>query len=262
MGLDLGDATSIGDECYLPPQMMPGEMGINLMGIVEDATPLRPLPFTRYECETLARTYGIPTQQRLQGSRATVAAYKQLLGSVGRLHSSHHASANFSQSLNCALALADGDLTLAQLLSPDWRFPELEEVFASYCEGNLGSLEIADDWLTLATGFLCAGARSVISTQWSVEDLASALFALFYYKNRFGQYTRPEAIQRAQRQLRQLTGQELGIYRQEVEAFLQQQFAADSEAYKLAQVRFMACCNEAMPVAHPYYWAGFVGQGL
>ncbi|HIK31815.1 MAG TPA: hypothetical protein IGS31_10805 [Oscillatoriales cyanobacterium M4454_W2019_049] len=40
---------------------------------------------------------------------------------------------------------------------------DLEEVFASYCEGNLGKLEIADDWLTLATGFLCAGARSVIT---------------------------------------------------------------------------------------------------
>jgi len=246
-------------ECHSPLRVgMFGEMGI-----VEDATPTRPLPFTRYECETLARTYGIPTQHRLQGNAATIAAYKQLLGRVRRLHSSHHGSANLDKSLQCALALADGNLTLGQLLSPDWRFPDLEEVFASYCEGNLGKLEIADDWLTLATGFLCAGARSVISTQWSVEDLASALFALLYYKSRNEGYRPCDAVGQAQRQLRQLSGADLKPYRPEVEAFLQQQFGGDSEAYRQAVARFLGCCtDEGAPFAHPYYWAGFVAQGL
>jgi hypothetical protein len=61
------------------------------------------------------------------------------------------------------------------------RYPHLHEVFLSCCETHLGANKITDDILMIGTGFLCAGARSVISTLWSVNDLATALFSIFYY---------------------------------------------------------------------------------
>jgi CHAT domain-containing protein len=85
--------------------------------------------------------------------------------------------------LNSALELGDGNITLGQLMSPSWRFDKtLSDVFLSCCETGLGTPEITDDILTLSAGFLCAGARSVISTLWAVDDLATALFSLFYYQ--------------------------------------------------------------------------------
>jgi CHAT domain len=68
------------------------------------------------------------------------------------------------------LLLGDGRITLGQLISPGWRFQNLNEVFMSCCETNLGDQNtFADQPLTLSTGYLCAGARGVIGTLWSVR---------------------------------------------------------------------------------------------
>ncbi|NEQ70200.1 MAG: CHAT domain-containing protein [Symploca sp. SIO2D2] len=176
------------------------------MGIVEDAT--EDLPFTNFECETLAQIYQVPSEQRLQGRKATVKSYQKLAQQVQILHSSHHAKSNPMQPLESQLSLGDGSLTLGQLLTPSWRMPNLSEVFACACEVNFTVTEVTDDLLTLATGFLCAGARSVVSTQWSVEDLASALLAIFYYKNRKAGMSCSQALQQGQIKLRKLTGED------------------------------------------------------
>jgi CHAT domain-containing protein len=87
--------------------------------------------------------------------------------------------------------------------------PQLSDVFLSCCETNLGMTKITDDILTLGTGFLCAGARSVVSTLWAVDDLATALFSIFYYKYRKAGLSRPEALRRTQKKLRTISGKEL-----------------------------------------------------
>jgi len=73
----------------------------------------------------------------------------------------------------------------------------------------LGVTKITDDILTLSIGFLCAGARSVFSTLWAVDDLATALFSIFYHRYRQQGKCRPPALQEAQVDLRTLTGVEL-----------------------------------------------------
>jgi tetratricopeptide (TPR) repeat protein len=62
------------------------------LGIVEDAT--ENLPFTRYECDTLAQRYQVPETFRLRGKQATLDNYKTLLQQIHRLHTSHHAASN------------------------------------------------------------------------------------------------------------------------------------------------------------------------
>ncbi|WP_298904989.1 CHAT domain-containing protein [uncultured Nostoc sp.] len=73
----------------------------------------------------------------------------------------------------------------------------------------MGIPSLTDDILTLSTGFLCAGAKSVVSTLWSVNDLATALFSIFYYQQRQEGNSRPEALQQAQIKLRELKKEEL-----------------------------------------------------
>ncbi len=265
-------------------------------GIVEDAT--GDLPYASWEGEQLATLYDIPNHQHLKGSQeASVSNYRQLLQKVQVIHSSHHAQSRLDNPLESALILADGQITLGQLLTPGWRTPQLEDVFLSCCETGLGATEITDDILTLSTGFICAGARTVISTIWSVDDLATALFSLFYYQYRYQGNKRLESIKKAQFELRSLTGETLTtIYKPKLSSFLTQKaketetlrkttkkerdihpqnsqlYQQRNEEYKKydqigkriyrAKKDLESFCLESKPFFHPFYWAAFTCSGL
>ncbi|NEO39908.1 MAG: CHAT domain-containing protein [Moorea sp. SIOASIH] len=253
------------------------------MGIVEDAT--EDLPFASFECKTLAEMYQVPGEQRLQGRNATVKSYQTLAQQVHILHSSHHAQSNPMEPLESQLRLGDGSLTLGQLLTPAWRMPNLSEVFASACEVNFTVTKVTDDLLSLATGFLCAGARSVVSTQWSVDDLASALLAIFYYDGRRSGMSPCQALQQGQIKLRNLTGKEFADnYQAQLTEHLEQKLKEANTAkqnakdqgdqeeldkwvtivdkFEIQGKRLESLSKDDFPFAHPFFWAGFVSQGI
>jgi CHAT domain-containing protein len=282
--------TQVLEFCHKRPPLPPSEP--SHYGTVEDATD--DLPCANFEGEQVAQLLNIPRQNRLRGSReATVARYRHLIAQTHSLLSSHHAQSRLDSPLESALRLANGSITLGQLLSPSWRLPHLGDVFLSCCETGLGfSADYADEPLNLATGFLCAGARNVVSTLWSVDDLATSLFTIRYYHHR-QTLNRPAALQAAQRDLRTLTGKALKRdYFKPLNALLEERFdeAAsrrdsakaeweqhpDDETlkrdYKLwvevatkidkAQSRLKDLCKEDFPFANPVYWSGFVSQGV
>ncbi len=264
-------------------------------GTVEDAT--EDLPCVSFECSQLAQIYSIPEERRLRGrSQATVSNYRRLVEQVSGLHSSHHAQSRFDNPLESKLFLGDGSITLGQLLTPAWRFPNLEDVFLSCCETNLGLTEITDDVLTLSTGFLCAGARSVIATLWAVDDLATALFSIFYHQYRQQGKSRIVSLQQAQEKLRSLSGQALSEYQQQLIPLLESKFRAAEKAKKAAKEsrdrevkgsetyinwydqykqhtkvaerlrstknQFKDAIEKPLPFSHPSYWAAFTCSGL
>ncbi|MEG4089508.1 CHAT domain-containing protein [Microcoleus sp. Pol12B4] len=188
-------------------------------GIVENATD--DLYFTPFECEQIAEIVTKP--ERLKGSQeATVAAYRNLAQNVNVMHSSHHAVSRLENPLESRLFLGDGSITLGELMTPGWRLPQLSDVFMSCCETNLGGTEITDNLLSLGTVFLCAGARSVVSTLWAVDDFATSLFSIFYYQYRREALSRPEALRRAQVRLRTISGAELKeLYHPQIDPLLQ-----------------------------------------
>jgi CHAT domain-containing protein len=150
----------------------------------------------------------------------TVPQVRDALSNTPYNHLSHHAYSNLEFPIESALQLANGQITLGQLMLS--RFPELAEVFLSCCQTNLGKPNLTDELITLGTGFLCAGARSVISTLWSVYQLSTAFFCLAYYAARETQ-TRSQAIQTAQQQLRSMTGAELKAKLPELTAYFDRQ---------------------------------------
>jgi len=230
------------------------------MGIVENAT--GDLVFTGYECETLVKMHKVSENNRLQYRKATISEYQNLLDRVQVLHSSHHASSNLNNSLESKLLLFDGEINLGRLFT--WRFSDLAEVFLSCCETNLTLTEITDDPLSIASGFLCAGARNVVSTLWSVEELATAFFCILYYQEKQDK-SRSEAIRQAQFKLRYLTGDELSAkYKRQLEEYFEQQEWGENkvEIIKNVRLRLDPLCRETLPFVSPYYWSGFVSQGL
>jgi CHAT domain-containing protein/TPR repeat protein len=263
-----------------------GEVTENLSyGTVEDAT--NDLPFASFEGEQIAQLHQISSERRLRGSsQATRDNYRQLAEKVQVLHSCHHAESCLDAPLNSQLKLGDGNITLGQLMSPGWRLPHLSDVFLSCCETGLGLPEITDDILTLSTGFLCAGARSVVSTLWAVNDLATAIFSIFYYQHRQQGCSRPEAVRQAQIKLRELNKEEL-LNREDIKELSRQAEAGRKEARKQRsqyesgsanylnwdreyrkyasvtnQIHSVKNSQHKEPFSHPRYWAAFTCSGL
>ncbi|MEG4106731.1 CHAT domain-containing protein [Microcoleus sp. S13_C5] len=265
-------------------------------GTIEDATD--DLPCANFEGEQLAVLYNIPDNQRLKGCRqATVSNYRELAQTVQILHSSHHAQSRFDNPLESTLILGDGCITLGQLMTPAWRLPQLSDVFLSCCETGLGLTEITGDILTFSTAFLSAGARSVISTLWAVDDLATALFSIFYYQEWQQGKNRPEAMRQAQVKLRELTGNTLAaIYKPQLTELLKDKGRETGALRKIAEAERNACswgssdyqqwdeefqkydrignqiyntrknleesCQKVKPFSHPFYWAAFTCTGI
>ena len=252
---------------------------------IENATD--DLVMAGFECEQIAKICDIPNDRRIQGSRnanrKNVSA--KLLDKTNPthlLHASHHAGSNLDYPLESALQLANQEtITLGQLLSPAWRMKELEEVFLSCCETNLTNPNTNDDILTIGTGFLCAGARGVISTLWSVNAFATALFCIFYYEERKGNEAkkggdRPTAIYNAQKRLREFKGAELGIdqptgiaiedyLKQQLETLVEKSSENKKEQDQLSELienSLSALTSQPFPFASPFYWSGFIAQGL
>ena len=174
-------------------------------GIAENAT--NDLPCSGFEGAKVAEMFGVKPEQRLIGAEATRQKYRQLLEIITHLVSTHHAQSRYDNSLESGLRLSDGNITVSQLLSPGWRFKELDEVFLSCCETGLFlPNSLIDEPVAVSTGFLCAGARGVIASQWAIDDLSAALLSILYHEQRKHGKDRPVALQAAQQKMRQMTG--------------------------------------------------------
>lgn len=247
-------------------------------GIVEDTE--GNLACAAYEGEQIANLYNIPLEKRLIGSQATCSNYQQLAKQVQVLHSCHHAQSRLDNPLESQLKLADGSITLGQLMSPGWRLPNLSDVFLSCCETNLGVPSLTDDIFTLSTGFLCAGARSVISSLWAVDDLATALFSIFYYEQRQKGENRSQALRKAQIKLREIEQEDL-IEISKLAESRRKEARSKRSVFQVGSAEYLEWDMEyrkyagvsnaiwnlkksakQFPFAHPRYWSAFICQGL
>jgi CHAT domain-containing protein len=133
----------------------------------------------------------------------------------------------------------DGILTAEELAGLDMSATEL--VVLSACETGLGEVAGGEGVMGLQRAFALAGARSVISTLWSVEDAASlALMSEFYrelWQNKRG---KAEALRQAQLTM---------LRRYDVQA---QQLRDEPENEE------SLATDEPLP---PFYWAAFTLSG-
>ncbi|MDB9435024.1 CHAT domain-containing tetratricopeptide repeat protein [Microcystis aeruginosa] len=256
------------------------------LGIVENTT--EDLPYTPLECEWVAQTWNVPRQRRLQGRTVTPDSYLQLLKQVQALLSSHHATSRADDPLNSHLVLAgEQKVTLRDLLSPLWRFPELSEVFLSCCETGLsfatsrdeeGNLrqELLDEPLSLGTGFLLGGARAVISSHWAVTDRATALFSREYHRARRAGEERLTALHQARQALRETCQKDwrdsLTVdYQQAFQTWRQMRQTKDPNV-NAAQANYQKIgelikwldefASDAVPFQDYRYWGAFYCLGL
>jgi CHAT domain-containing protein len=175
------------------------------------------------------------------------------------------------------------------------QFPSIQQLIDKPTTAIISFYTTVSD--TFSTAFLSAGARSVISTLWAVDDLATALFSIFYYQEWHQGKNRPEAMRQAQVKLRELTGNTLAaIYKLQLTELLEEKLRETGALRKSSQAKRDACswgspdyrqwdeeskkydkigkqiylsrkkleksCQELKPFSHPFYWAAFTCTGI
>jgi tetratricopeptide (TPR) repeat protein len=229
---------------------------------------LRPLPGTRREVEAIARLFA--EAEVLLGARASEEELARLaesgrLGSFRHLHFGTHGLARVDRPMQSSLALAArvasgdgpgwasaGRLTAADILAR-WKLGA-DLVVLSACRTGLGRYERDEGHVGFAQALFLAGARSLVLSQWNVDDESTALLMERFYQNLLGKrpglkkpMSKAEALAEAKKWLRNLSAKEVKV---EVEHLPR------GKGEKPVPLR-----REARPFAHPYYWAAFVLVG-
>jgi CHAT domain-containing protein len=116
--------------------------------------------------------------------QATKAEVRKYGGSAQYIHFASHGIFKPEQPLESGLALApegdgNGMLTVGELY--EMRL-DADLITLSACETALGKIEKGDDVVGITRGFLYAGANSIVSTLWQVDDEATGMLMQNFYK--------------------------------------------------------------------------------
>jgi hypothetical protein len=96
------------------------------------------------------------------------------------LHIATHGMFRWREPTLSAVRLADTWLNLYDLYGLEL---EADLVVLSACEAGAADVTRGDELMGLLRGFLCAGARAVLASQWRVNDAATAEFMEVFYRN-------------------------------------------------------------------------------
>jgi CHAT domain-containing protein len=189
------------DVACLTPQDLPG-LARSLQRTVGKALVLgapdgQDLPGSWAEAKEVAAQLG---GQLLLGAEATPANLRRLGQGAGLLHFATHSHANPALPADSSVMLYGAPLAVPEIYGLQLAPGAL--VVLSSCESGLGREHPGREVTSLASAFHAAGASSVISTLWPVDDAAqSRLFPEFYRDLRHGD-GRGAALAEAKRTLR------------------------------------------------------------
>jgi CHAT domain-containing protein len=240
------------------------------------------LPGTRREVQAIAALFPSDQVTTLLGPDATESNLQHLAQSGSLkgyrfLHLATHGKANPHVALSSALFFAaepdrpaastdpaalesapDGQITAEQIVR-SWDL-DADLVVLSTCESGLGRYAGGEGYLGFAQALFVKGAKSLMLSQWRVDDKATSLLMARFYQNLLGrrpELSKPmpkaEALHEAKEWLQNLTADEVGselaaLDRGSVRPLAQPSGPAAPSA-KPGGLR---------PYAHPYYWASFI----
>ncbi|MEH2427371.1 MAG: CHAT domain-containing protein, partial [Nostoc sp.] len=169
-----------------------------------------------------------------------------------------HGYFNFASPQDSGLQLADGNLTLADIIT-HFKLENCRLVTLSACETGLTDFtSTSDEYIGLPSGFLLAGSTNVVSSLWTVSATATALLMIKFHEELQQQSNIVLALNTAQRWLRDTT----------VKGF--QDWLINSSlswGYKIYLKKYFATNHEnalTKPFESPFYWAAFcnIGKGV
>ncbi len=151
-----------------------------------DLKSLANLPESKNELLAAAKAVAPGAQTLLVGMAATESGFKkQLLSRYSVLHLAVHGIANTEDPDRAALVMLsdpaageDGFLQASEVVQLKLN---ADLAVLSACDTAIGPIGGEEGIATLSRAFLLAGARSVVSTLWSIEDLSSLVLMRQFY---------------------------------------------------------------------------------
>lgn len=171
--------------------------GALVLGNPDLGDPRLDLAFAQEEAVAVASM--VPNSRAFLRKEANAAALRKYAQGFRYLHFATHGEFKADSPLESALILSkdgedDGLLTVNKLYS--MRF-DVNLVTLSACETGLGKIANGDDVVGLTRGFLYAGAATIVSSLWKVDDKATSdLMRTFY--TQLSQQGKLDALRRAQ----------------------------------------------------------------
>lgn len=141
------------------------------------------LPFAEREAGSIGREY--EGSELLLRKEATETRVKEDIGKFNGVHFASHGIYDSATPLFSTLKLTrddanDGNLTANEVFSLDMK---ASLIMMSACQTGLGKLTTGDEIIGLNRAFIYAGAPSIISTLWRVNDAASAMIVKRFYRS-------------------------------------------------------------------------------
>jgi CHAT domain-containing protein/TPR repeat protein len=245
-----------------------------LVGVGNPMENPRPLLYARPELEEVATLFPEGARHVLYEREATKDALLAALPGATYVHLSCHGTFDPEEPLNSRLQLADDMVfTLREVLASN-HFEHARLVVLSACQTAVTDFSrLPDEAIGLPAGFFQAGVSGVVGTLWPVNDLATMLLMVKFYKYHLrsesdgekGQMLPTQALRKAQLWLRDVTNAELSELFRAYEQAAPDATESSRMAYALARKKFREhTLRQAgeRPFAHPYYWAAFAFYGV
>jgi CHAT domain-containing protein len=163
------------------------------------------LPNSEPEARLAAMAMPNPENTELKGSAATETNLKQLLKQqFGYIHLAVHAFSSDNPDRASLVVLSDpsngedGFIQASEIVQ--MRVPA-RLVVLSACETDVGPIQGEEGISALSTAFLLAGARTVVSTLWPIEDEPALVLMKRFYEHLGRNETAAEAMADAKRDL-------------------------------------------------------------
>lgn len=220
--------------------------------------PTQDLDWADIEVETIRQFF---PQRETLGERAFKNKFlAKNLSQTHHLFFSCHGSFNPNSPLDSGLLLADGVLTLEEIIAK-LNLKECSLVTLSACETGQVAIDQTDEYISIASGFILAGSPRVLMSLWSVNEASTALLLIKTYELLQQQPGKlAQALQAAQKWLRETTNAGFCDWVQKC------RLLNDHWRKKLAEIFQNRQNKEGAdfpPYESPYHWAAFcvVGQG-
>jgi CHAT domain-containing protein len=186
---------------YLKESAKQDDKGALILGNPKLDNPKYDLQFAQDEALAIGKI--LPKSKVLLGADATESNLKLLGSQYSLIHLAAHGAFDIDNPLNSALLLAadkdnDGMLKAGELYNLSLN---ADLVTLSACETALGKVATGDDVVGFTRGFLYAGARSLISSLWQVDDQATRDLMVGFYSN-LKMISKDEALRQAQLQVK------------------------------------------------------------
>lgn len=182
----------------------PSDGRLLILGNPDVGEPKLDLPGAENEARQIARMR--PDAKVLLRREASKAAFQDLGSQYGFVHLASHGTfdARKPRASGLLLATQGSGNPLAGMMTVDDLYDltlDADLVTLSACETALGSVKTGDDVIGLTRGLFYAGARSIVSSLWQVDDKATADLMVEFYRLLPTQ-PKAEALRNAQRAIR------------------------------------------------------------